>query len=82
MGVTNRARYSNPAFDKMVMEALVTMDEKKREAIIQQAAETAMNDVGLIPIHYELSTWATTKDMKYTARTDQYTLAMGLKPAR
>ena len=82
MGVTNRARYSNPAFDKMVMEALVTMDEKRREAIIQQAAETAMNDVGLIPIHYELSTWATTKDMKYTARTDQYTLAMGLKPAR
>ena len=82
MGVTNRARYSNPAFDKMVTEALVTMDEKKREAMIQQAAETVMNDVGLIPIHYEVSTWATTKDMKYTARTDQYTLAMGLKPAK
>ena len=80
MGVTNRGRYSNPAFDKMVAEALVTMDEKKREALIQQAAETAMNDTGLIPIHYEVSTWATTKDMRYTARTDQYTLASGLKP--
>jgi peptide/nickel transport system substrate-binding protein len=82
MGVTNRGRYSNPAFDKMVAEALVIMDEQKREAMIQQAAETVMNDTGLIPIHYEVSTWATTRDMRYTARTDQYTLAMGLKPAK
>jgi peptide/nickel transport system substrate-binding protein len=81
MGVTNRGRYSNPAFDKQVNDALVTMDEKKREAMIQQAAETAMNDTALIPIHYEVSTWATVKGFKYTPRTDQYTLAMGLKPA-
>jgi peptide/nickel transport system substrate-binding protein len=80
MGVTNRGRYSNPAFDKQVAEALVTMDEKKREGMIQLAAETAMNDTALIPIHYEVSTWATVKGFKYTPRTDQYTLAMGLKP--
>jgi len=80
MGVTNRGRYSNPAFDKMVGEALVTMDERKREAMIQQAAETVMNDTGLIPIHYEVSTWATARNMKYEPRTDQYTLATGLKP--
>ncbi|MEP7262332.1 MAG: ABC transporter substrate-binding protein [Usitatibacter sp.] len=81
MGVTNRGRYSNPVFDKQVSEALVTMDDKKREAMIEAAAETAMNDTGLIPIHYEVSTWATAKGYKYTARTDQYTLAMDLKPA-
>ena len=82
MGVTNRGRYSNPAFDKMVSEALVTMDDRKREAMVQQAAEVVMNDTGLIPIHYEVSTWATARNMKYTARTDQYTLAMGLKPLK
>jgi peptide/nickel transport system substrate-binding protein len=65
----------------MVTDALVTMDDKKREAMVQQAAEVAMNDTGLIPIHYEVSTWATTRSMKYIARTDQYTLASGLKPA-
>jgi peptide/nickel transport system substrate-binding protein len=80
MGVTNRGRYSNPAFDKQVAEALVTMDDKKRESMIQLAAETAMNDTALIPIHYEVSTWATAKAYRYTARTDQYTLATGLKP--
>ena len=82
MGVTNRGRYSNPAFDKVLSDALVTMDDKKREAMIQQAAEMVMGDVGLIPLHYEVSTWAAAKGFKYTARTDQYTLASGLKPLK
>jgi peptide/nickel transport system substrate-binding protein len=82
MGVTNRGRYSNPAFDKVLTDALVTMDDKKREAMIVQAAEMVMGDVGLIPLHYEVSTWATNKGLRYIARTDQYTLAMSLKPAK
>jgi peptide/nickel transport system substrate-binding protein len=82
MGVTNRGRYSNPEFDRMVNEAMATMDEKKREGMIQQAAEVAMNDTALIPIHYEVSTWATARGFRYTARTDQYTLATELKPVR
>ncbi len=82
MGVNNRGRYSNAAFDKVLSDALVTMDEKKREGMIQQAAEMVMADVGLIPLHYEVSTWAAAKGLKYTPRTDQYTLAMGLKPAK
>jgi peptide/nickel transport system substrate-binding protein len=82
MGVTNRGRYSNPQFDKILAEAMATMDDKKREAMIQQAAEMVMNDTGLIPIHYEVSTWATARGFRYTPRTDQYTLATELKPAK
>jgi len=82
MGVTNRAHYSNPVLDKQITEALETMDEKKREALIEQAAETAMNDTALIPIHFEVSTWATAAGYRYNARVDQYTLATDLKPAR
>lgn len=81
MGVTNRARYSNPQLDKMIDEAMRTMDDRKREAMIQAAAELAMNDTALIPIHYEVSTWATAKSLRYVPRTDQYTLATELKPA-
>jgi peptide/nickel transport system substrate-binding protein len=80
MGVNNRGRYTNPAFDKQLTDALFTMDEKKREGMLQQAAETVMNDTGLIPIHFEVSTWATAKGFRYTPRTDQYTLATDLKP--
>jgi peptide/nickel transport system substrate-binding protein len=82
MGVTNRAHYSNPEMDRVLGEALSTMDDTKREALIQKAAEIAMNDTALIPIHYEVSTWATAKGLKYTPRTDQYTLVMDLRPAR
>ena len=82
MGVNNRGRYSNPAMDEQLVKALVTMDDMKREGLIQQAAETAMNDTALIPIHYEVSTWATAKGYRYTPRTDQYTLATGLKPVK
>jgi peptide/nickel transport system substrate-binding protein len=82
MGVTNRGRYSNPEFDKVLSQSLVTMDDKKREAMIVQAAEMVMNDTGLIPVHYEVSTWASTKALKYKPRTDQYTLATDLKPTK
>ena len=82
MGVNNRGRYSNPTFDKQLTDALYTMDDKKREGLLQLAAETVMGDTGLIPIHFEVSTWATAKGYKYTPRTDQYTLAMDLKPAK
>jgi peptide/nickel transport system substrate-binding protein len=82
MGVTNRGRYSNPELDGLIAQAMSTIDDKKREALIQKAAEIAMNDTALIPIHYEVSTWATMKNHRYTPRTDQYTLAMGLKPAK
>jgi peptide/nickel transport system substrate-binding protein len=82
MGVNNRGRYTNPAFDKLLDQALVTMDDKKREVLIQQAAEMVMGEVGLIPLHYEVSTWAAAKGFKYTPRTDQYTLATSLKPSK
>ena len=81
MGVTNRAHYSNPVLDKQIADALATMDDRKRESMIQQAAETAMNDTALIPIHFEVSTWATAKGFRYSPRTDQYTLARDLRPA-
>jgi len=82
MGVTNRARYSNPKLDQLIEQAMETIDERKREALIQQAAELAMGDTALIPIHYEVSNWATAAGYRYTPRTDQYTLAMDLRPAR
>jgi len=82
MGTTNRARYSNPQLDALIGQAMATIDDRKREGLIQQAAELAMNDTALIPVHYEVSTWATARGHQYTARTDQYTLAMGLKPAK
>ena len=80
LGMTNRGRYSNKALDDVLAVAIKTTDDKKREALIQQGIEIAMGDQGLIPLHYEVSTWGMKKGLKYIPRADQYTLAMDLKP--
>jgi peptide/nickel transport system substrate-binding protein len=79
-GTTNRGRYSNAEFDKALTRALTTMDNPQREALLATANEIAFRDVGIIPVHYEVSTWAVAKGYTAKARTDQYTLAMEVRP--
>ena len=73
MGATNRGRYSNPKLDELIETALATVDDAKREKLLQQATELAMTDYGIIPLHYQVNTWAARKGLKYTARTDEHT---------
>jgi peptide/nickel transport system substrate-binding protein len=78
-GASNRGRYSNPAMDAVLTEALRTVDNVKREELLGRASELAINDLGIIPLHYEVSTWATRRGLKYEGRADQYTLAMSVR---
>ncbi len=75
-GTANRGRYSNPELDKLVEQAQATVDDAKRQDLLAKASELAMGDVGLIPSHYQVNTWATKKGLKYTARADENTVAM------
>ena len=81
MGPSNRGRYSNKEFDETLAKALVTVDDSAREKLLQKATELAMADVGLIPLHYEVSTWATRKGLTYIGRSDQGTLATYVRVA-
>jgi peptide/nickel transport system substrate-binding protein len=78
MGTANRGRYSNPELDKVIDQALATVDDEKRGALLAKASEIAINDVGVIVSHYQLNTWATRKGLKYEPRTDEYTIAQGV----
>ena len=60
------------------MEALATVDDAKREKVLQKATEIAIGDLGIIPLHYQVNTWATRKGLAYTPRTDEYTVFMGV----
>jgi peptide/nickel transport system substrate-binding protein len=40
-----------------------------------------MTELGIIPLHHQINTWATRKGVTYTPRTDEYTLAFLFKPA-
>ncbi|HRE22023.1 MAG TPA: ABC transporter substrate-binding protein [Rhabdaerophilum sp.] len=79
-GSANRGRYSNPELDALISKAFSTVDAEKRAALLAAASELAMNDVGLIPIHYQKNTWAAKKGLKVEPRTDEYTLATSVRP--
>lgn len=82
LGGTNRGRYSNPKLDDMILEALATVDDAKREALLQGASKMAMEDYAILPIHFEITTWAHRAGLSYGARADQYTISMGIKSVK
>ncbi len=81
MGVSNRGRYSNPALDRVLMQALATADDPAREALIQQATRMAMDDVGIIPLHIQTNVWGMRPSVTHTPRVDEETRAMDVRPA-
>jgi len=80
MGAANRGRYSNPKMDQLLEQALATVDDAKREKLLQAAVEVSVADVGVIPVHFQVNTWAARKGIRYTARTDERTLAHAFVP--
>ncbi len=77
-GASNRGRYSNPRFDALLERALSTVDADRRDRLLAEATELAIGDVAIIPTHYQVSTWGARKGLKYAARTDEFTLAIGV----
>jgi len=77
-GSSNRGRHSDPEIDAMIEEALRTVDDAKRQDLLAKATEMAMENVAIIPTHFQVNTWAAKKGLSYIARTDEYTLAIGV----
>ena len=75
MGASNRGRYSNPEVDALIRQALATVDDAERQDLLAKATEMAINDGAIIPLHYQVNTWASRKGLGYNARTDEQTLA-------
>ncbi len=81
-GTANRGRYSNGKVDALTEDALATVDDAKREALLQRATELAINDTGVIPLHFQVNLWATRDGISYAPRTDENTLAWKFAPPR
>lgn len=54
-GANNYGRYSNPEYDKLMLEAEVTADLEKRAMLMQKAEAMAMADQPVIPIYHYVS---------------------------
>jgi peptide/nickel transport system substrate-binding protein len=80
LGQSNYGAFSDPEFDKLLKEAIKTIDDTKREALLRAAGKRAMELMPHIPIHFESTIWAFRKGIDYKGRADQQTLAMEIRP--
>ncbi|HVE50818.1 MAG TPA: ABC transporter substrate-binding protein [Casimicrobiaceae bacterium] len=79
-GTANRGRYSNTKVDALTEDALQTVDDIKREAYLQRATEIAINDTGIIPLHFQVNLWAARDGIVYQPRLDEQTWAHKMTP--
>ena len=64
-------------------KALATVDDAARAKILAEATEVAIGArQGIIPLHYQVNTWATRKGLKYNARADERTVGLDLIQAQ
>jgi peptide/nickel transport system substrate-binding protein len=82
LGVFNYGRYSDPALDKQIVDALATIDDDKRETLFVAATETFARTLPIIPLYILDNAWVTRKGISIDARRDERTLAMDAHPAK
>jgi peptide/nickel transport system substrate-binding protein len=83
LGTANRGRFSDAGVDALLTQAMTTIDDTKRGIMLGRASEKAIGELtGIVPLHYEVSTWGTRKGLTYKARADQYTFAYDVKPTK
>ena len=80
-GSSNRGLHSDPEMDKVLDEALATVDDNKRAALLAKATEIGVGrNQGIITLHYQVNTWAGKKGLTYKARTDERTTGFLVTP--
>ena len=80
MGAGNRGRFSNADYDRLLDQALRTIDDTKREKLLQEATEIGIGQqLGIIPLYYQVNVWATRKNIAFVPRVDELTHAADAK---
>jgi len=82
-GASNRGRHSDAKVDALLDQALATVDDTRRAALLAETTELAIGkNQGIIPLHYQVNTWATREGLKYHPRADERTTGIDLVPAK
>jgi len=62
---------------------MTNIDDTKRNLMLAAASDKAIGELqALVPVQYEVSSWALRKGLQYTGRSDQYTYATEVRPAK
>ena len=76
LGTANRGRFGNPGIDALIQRARQTMDNDERARLTREATHRAIREeTALIPLYFQVNTWAMRRGVTYEARTDEMTLA-------
>ena len=70
-GTTKRCNYSNPEFDKLIVEQQKIPDTKKRIAILQQAGKILMEDVPFVPLYNLADIYGAARNLQWKKRPDE-----------
>ena len=81
-GAFNRGVYSNPAFDSVLDQALVTLDREAREALLIKATDIAFRDHALLPLHHQFNIEAMARKIRHTPRIDGRIRAADVLPQK
>jgi peptide/nickel transport system substrate-binding protein len=73
-GASNRGRYCNPRLDALLEEALRTVEDARRRALLERAMELTVEDLAVVPLVHMVNTWAGRDRIGYRPRTDERTL--------
>ncbi|MEO3475153.1 ABC transporter substrate-binding protein [Roseomonas sp. CAU 1739] len=79
LGTNNRGRYSNIRLDARLALAARTTDDAVRERILAEAQRIAMDDVAVVPLHFQVNTWALRGRLAMVGRADESAFAFDVK---
>lgn len=71
-GQVNRASYSNPEVDALIDKADATSKIEERDQHLQEVTKILLNDIPMIPIHYEQDLYAAKTNVEITPRADKF----------
>ncbi|MBL8702377.1 MAG: ABC transporter substrate-binding protein [Alphaproteobacteria bacterium] len=75
----NYGRWSNAEADRLLAAARVEMDRARRDAALVGVQRLAIEDLAVIPTHFQVNVWASRKGFAVTPRMDESTLAHEVK---
>jgi peptide/nickel transport system substrate-binding protein len=79
-GAANRTRYSNPAVDALIQQALSELDPERRRTRLHAAIDAAMGDVAIIPVFHPSWDFAARRGLVITSRPERRFNALMIRP--
>lgn len=71
-GEVNRTGYTNPEVDALLDKADSTSKIEERDTHLQEATKLLLQDIPMVPVHYEQDVYASRSGVTFTPRVDKF----------